>query len=73
MSEADEEINIGELKESLSLWIKKWKQEREDTDNKEEQIKLTSEIFLAQWIINSKKGYGVDITRILRSGVDIDE
>lgn len=73
MSETDKEIDIEELKEALSLWIKKWKQEREDTDNKEKQIKLTSEIFLAQWIINSKKGYGVDITRILRSGVDIDE
>ena len=70
MSETDKEIDIEELKEALSLWIKKWKQEREDTDNKEKQIKLTSEIFLAQWIINSKKGYGVDITRILRSGDD---
>lgn len=67
MSEADKEIDIEELKEALRLWIKKWKQEREDTDNKEEQIKLTSEIFLAQWIINSKKGRGIDITRILKN------
>ena len=66
MSEADKEIDIEELKEALKLWIKRWKQERENTDNKDEKIKLTSEIFLAQWIINSKKGHGVDITRILR-------
>lgn len=66
MSEADKEIDIEELKEALKLWIKKWKQEREVTIDEKEKIKLTSEIFLAQWIINSKKGYGVDITRILR-------
>ena len=35
------------------------------TNNRDEEIKLTSMIFLAQWIINSEKGYGVDITRIL--------
>ena len=59
-------MDIEELKEALRLWIKKWKQEREVTIDEKEKIKLTSEIFLAQWIINSKKGYGVDITRILR-------
>ena len=59
-------MDIEELKEALKLWIKKWKQERENTDNKEEKIKLTSEIFLAQWIINSQKGSAIDITKILR-------
>ena len=62
----DKEINIEELKKALQLWIEKWKQEREVANNKEERIKLTSEIFLAQWIINSKRGYAVDITKILR-------
>ena len=72
MSEADKEIDIEELKEALKLWIKKWKQEREickEKQCKEEEIKLTSLIYLAQWIINSKKGYAVDITKILREGV----
>ena len=59
-------MDIEELKEALRLWIKKWKQEREVTIDEKEKIKLTSEIFLAQWIIKRKKGYGVDITRILR-------
>lgn len=66
MSEADKEIDTKELKEALKLWIKKWKQEREVTIDEKEKIKLTSEIFLAQWIINSKKGYLVDITKILK-------
>ena len=69
MSEADNKIDIEELKEALKLWIKKGKQEREickEKQCKEEEIKLTSEIFLAQWIINSQKGSAIDITKILQ-------
>ena len=72
MSEADKEIDIEELKEALKLWIKKWEQEGKickEKQCKEEEIKLTSLIYLAQWIIKSKKGYAVDITKILREEV----
>lgn len=62
-------MDIEELKEALKLWIEKWKQEREiskEKQCKEEEIKLTSLIYLAQWIINSRKDSAIDITKILK-------
>ena len=61
-----EEIDIEELKEALTLWEIKWKEQRNRTVNRDERIKLTSLIYLARWIINSKKGFAIDITKILR-------
>ena len=58
-------MEINDLKQALKLYIEKWNNEKNKTNNRDEEIKLNSMIFLAQWIVNSKKGYGVDITRIL--------
>jgi hypothetical protein len=58
-------MKINDLKQALNLYIEKWNDEKNKTNNRDEETKLNSMIFLAQWIVNSKKGYGVDITRIL--------
>ena len=62
----DEEITIEELKGSLYLYIMKWKSQLAKTVDEKESARLHTLCYLAQWIINSKKGQAVDITKILR-------
>jgi hypothetical protein len=63
------------LKESLQLYKEKWEHKRTTLDKKEDDIryhvKLTSMIYMAQWIINSINGgldkpHGTNICNILR-------
>jgi len=64
------------LKEALTMYKKKWESSREKLDKTfEDDIKLhakyTTQIYLAQWIINSINGgldkpHGTNICNILR-------
>jgi len=68
-----EEIKL--LKEALKQYKEKWEHERENLpkteDNIRHYVKLTSMIYIAQWIINSINGgldkpHGTNICNILR-------